>query len=175
MTTYTLETDRLATVITVLSSAFGIKPLTPVQIADAITDIYVRDALLYAVSEHYYNNLDNETFPCVTVDSAREAQLLLTAELLSMVDSAVSKVGVYSIISALSLMSDNPASAYEFANMVNNALNHPDSEPLDIDRRLGSLGTLISMAFSRGLPHNEVCKIFRESIAETPFEVVMSK
>jgi hypothetical protein len=169
-----LVQDRLASVNRVLSGAFGKTEITPQEIADAISDIKVRDGLIYAVSDHYYINHD----PAWLAEQAETPALardLLLKKLHTVNDNLdINHAPILAMVSAIYLLGDDPSAGFNFAHSAMSWLFHPIHERTEMDLKLGNLATLIHSGFTANVPPFELAKIFRDSVSDSPFDVVIS-
>jgi len=172
--TNTLVQDRLASVNRVLSGAFGTSEITPQEIVDAISDIKVRDGLIYAVSDHYYIN-HHPAWLAEQAETSAIARELLIKKLHTVLDSLdINHAPILAMVSAIYLLGDDPIGGFTFAHSAISWLFHPIHERTEMDLKLGNLATLIHSGFTRGVPPLELAKIFRDSVSAEPFDVVIA-
>jgi hypothetical protein len=169
-----LVQDRLASVNRVLSGAFGEIEITPQEIADAISDIKVRDGLLYAVSDHYYIN-HHPSWLAKQAETPALARDLLLKKLHTVNDNLdINHAPILAMVSAIYLLGDDPSASFVFAHSAMSWLFHPIHEKTELDLKLGSLAVLIHKGFTNNIPPFELAQIFRESVSDTPFDVVIA-
>lgn len=167
-----LVLDRLGSVNRVLSGVFGKTEITPQEIVDAISDVKVRDGLLYAVSDFNYAD-ESPAFVSELTDDAPTAQYELLRKLLAtvnVVETDVDRVKLFAFISGLLLVTDNPDDARDFATLAMTIKTSSDEDTSEV----GHLASLILSAFTRGIPPHEVANIFRQSLKVNTFDVCLS-
>lgn len=168
----TLVQDRLVSVNRVLSGAFGDTELAPQEIVDAISDVKVRDGLLYAVSKFNYTEPDPELATVVT-DSPETAQYELLRKLLAtanVIEGDVDRIKVFALIAGILLIADNPDDARDFATLAMLIKTNSQEDTSEV----GHLASLIVSAFTQGMPPEAVASVFRDSLKVNTLDVCLS-
>lgn len=170
-----LVLDRLGSVNRVLSGVFGNTEITPQEIVQAISDVKVRDGLLYAVSDFHYTD-ENPNLVTELADSSDIAQFMLLRTLLETANASTidtDQVKVFTFIAGLLLVIGDAKDAHDFAEQAI-AIRSLSSDPAMVNDKLGSLADLIMYAFGRGIPEQEVVQMFRHSVTANSLEYCLS-